>query len=727
MALIKNASPQVILLGAEDKSSRVVAPESIPLPQHLPLFMFFAKRGTTDRMVVDATTCRLLYGDDTLEPNEKYFNHATRFMVAALGAPNVCMTKRIIPSDAGARSNANIYIDIIESNIPNYVRDSNGNLIADVNTNDYQVDETSPTISGYKIKFILETATKDNAIGSLKIKEGTMSEEVVGADGVTITRKSKMYPFMQAIAKYQGEDYNNIGFSINSLTGDAHDSSLAAQFKSLIYSFSLYTRENSKSSPTLYTSIYGDTAINFTFKARAIDPQNVNNRYDFEYMFKNNWFNESDSLKPLKYKDYEDIYFYRDEFETVLKMLVEKEKEYVSLKEQVWGDGEKASNFGWYDFSSANKDTIVEEFGMINPFTGRTTKDVKYFSFTIADENPKLARNQREINIGSTTPTFLGGGSDGTLSNEEFEKGVVAEMKKYLDSESQYHDLAVNVESVFYDSGFTLATKKELINFISLRKDTALMLSVHDDSIGTKKTTLSEKRAIALALGNRLKLAPESTAFGTGVCRGMVIGFNGELRDGSSENPVPGTYWLMNKAAKMMGKSTGVWDRSLIFDKAPGNIIEDLINIDPVFIPAGIKPTLWDEGLVWASPYDRESFYVPALQTVYDNDTSVLNSYFPMMALCTLNKIAAATHREFSGTTDLTNAEFTKAVETFVQNKANGIFQDIVKVTAEATIDTKDELRGYSWHLTFKLYGGVMKTVMTAQTQVYRFSDLETA
>lgn len=723
MSLIKNASPQVILLGTEDKSTRVVTPDNEPLPQHLPLFMVFAKKGTTGRIIVDANEARLRYGDATFDANDKFYNHATRYLLAALGTPNKCMVKRIVPSDAGAKSNIAIYIDILESNIPNYIRNSYGKLVADVNTNDYKVDPINPTIPGYKIKFISEVATKDLDFGKLEVKEGTQRETVINADGSKTERVSTMYPFLQAKASYQGEDYNNIGFTINSLTGDNFDSSLASKLKSYLYSFSLYTRTSSAASGSLYSSLYGETAVQFVFKEKAINP-NTEARVDFEYMFANNWFNEKNNLMSTKPYDYEGIYIYHDYFNTVLKKLIAKEKAYVTLTETEWNDGESASTFGWYDFSTADSKKLDEEYGLLNPFTCRTSKDIKYFTFCIADENPTLAKNQKEINVTDTTPIYLNGGKDGTLSNEEFEAAVVSEMAKYLDTDSEYHDLAINVESVFYDSGFTLPTKKQLINFIAQRKDTSIALTTHDDSIGNKKLPLSEIRAIALALGNRIKLAPESTYFGTPVCRGTVIPFIGWLRDGT-ENPVPGTYWLLTKAAKMMGKSTGKWDRSAIFDKYPGNLIDNLIDIHPAFIPAGIKPTLWDEGLVWAQPYNRDSYQVPAMQTVYDNDTSVLNSYFPMMALCYCNKVAAEVWRELTGTTDLTDAEFVELCTNKFNEKLNNIFDGIVTVIPVVEITAKDAQRGYSWTTTIKLYGGVMKTVMTHQIQAFRFSDLE--
>ena len=47
-------------------------------------------------------------------------------------------------------------------------------------------------------------------------------------------------------------------------------------------------------------------------------------------------------------------------------------------------------------------------------------------------------------------------------------------------------------------------------------------------------------------------------------------------------------------------------------------------------------------------------------------------------------------------------------------------------VIPDVYIDEYDALRGYSWHLTNKMYANNSKTVMTYTTEVYRASDLTT-
>lgn len=990
MSLIKNASPQIILLGADDKSTRQVMPSPEPVPQHCPLFYIFAKKGPTDRLLLGPSKLNTIYGDETFDINDKFFNHQTRYLTRMGTYANTCMVQRLVPKSAGVRSNATIYMDILETELPNYKRNSDGGFVTDPDTGKLKVDENFPTIPGYKIKYVKEYSDTDTQVGMAKAKTGTMIEyldtattvwttigitgvpeklapnesatigvvqpggeafkitvdneavasydaatktitghsngvakftlettkegqaprtfdfsievsdalngltlstlnvtglrqelnsanptaqltitkdadsfnitssnpDVVRADtanssyaavkngtaivtistlgdtfinnktiiavvvngyisnktcnigvgqskfvklinydkitsskisptgfiGIDVTNgaivgikegasvisyldrkgntvetltvsvktdeqplavdeqetpfeyppvipdendivRSTMYPIFELKAKNQGEYYNNIGFTIGTNFGDDVDSKIISDLKSLPYKLALYTKTSKLGSPTVLRSLNSEPFVNFVFKEKAINP-NTDARMDFETVFKNNWYNETDQLKTLRYWEYENFYFYRDNFNMLTKMFLEKEKAFITDEPVEWTDGKISSTMSWFNFTTDDKDAIMEENQLINPFICKSSNNVNYFTIMLSDTQSELGEKQSIVSIASDNPIFLEGGSDGEITNEEFEALVVEKMQAYADPDSEVQDLAVNVESIFYDTGFSLDTKKELVNFISLRKDNALILTTHDDAKGEKYDNISDTRAIATALKNRLKLAPESEFYGTGVCRGLISGGTGKLRDGTSGNRIPLHYEIASKAADMMGSSTGIYDTSKMFDNYPGNTIDYLIDVQPAFIPAGIKPTLWNEGLVWAQPFDRSTYYFPALQTVYDNDTSVLNNFFVMMVLGNLNKVAYRLWSEFTGTSGMTNDEFIDAVT----NRANELLADkygnIVTVIPYVTLTDEDIQRGYSWTMKFKLYGNNMKTSAVYTTEVYRTSDL---
>jgi len=128
--------------------------------------------------------------------------------------------------------------------------------------------------------------------------------------------------------------------------------------------------------------------------------------------------------------------------------------------------------------------------------------------------------------------------------------------------------------------------------------------------------------------------------------------------------------------------------------------------------------------LVWAQPKDRSTYFIPAVQTVYDNDTSPMNSWLTVCALATLNRISSDAWREFTGTSTMSDAEFKDAVLSYLNARIQGIFDGMMVVIPEVVISQADAQRGYSWGHTFRLYAGNMKTKMVSHTEVYRLSDL---
>ena len=725
MSIIKNASPQFIALGTDDKSIRQVLPEPEAYPQHLPLFFIFAKKGTTERLLLSANNFTATYGSGAFEPKEKFFNHATRFLRDIAGTGNSCIVQRVVPTDAGVRANATIWIDILETMLPNYVRTSNGDYIAVDEINSYKLDPDRPYIKGYKIKFIKEYNTvSEPKVGLEKPRTGTMIDADSG-------EQSMMYPFLEIRAKYQGEYYNNIGFSIESLFGDEVDANNLAYNKTMPYKLALYTRKDASSSPDVLRSLYGEPSVEFAFQphSRPEPVLNLNSdlRYDLEYVFSQNWFNETDELKPIVYNDYAEFYFYKEYYEEVLTKVARLEREFVSVNEKVWADGEEAPTISWYDFTTDDPEEILAESLVINPFTCKTSKNVKLHCLAPSNVASDFAKGQSEVTISDSTPVFLSGGSDGSCTLDMFEKLVIKEMDKYVDENSEVMDLAINVESIFYDSGFSLDTKKELISFISLRKDTILILNTHDAGLGEKYKPLSDQRGVAVALKNRLKLAPESVYYGTPCARGMIFAGTGVLRDGSTLDRIPLNYELGLKAGRMMGAGNAEWKMEFLFDKQPGNVLDYLVDIQPKFIPQGVKPTLWNAGIVWAQPKDRINFHFPALQTVYDNDTSVLNSFFTIMAVSYCTKIAHETWRMFTGAVGMSNGVFINEVTNYARKRLQNKFGSIITVEPTVEITEEDELRGYSWHMNFKLYAYNMKTVAVYTTTTYRQGDDGTA
>lgn len=726
MSIVKNASPEIILLGADDQSGRAVPLESAPLPKHLPIFFLYTKKGPVERKVVDSDTFNMLYGSESLTVSEPYYNFSSRFAAAGLSYNASCMIQRIVPEDAGVKANCVVYMDVLKTHVVNYVRNSDGSLVPNKNTNDYEIDMDNPVIEGYRVKWVREyiDANEEENLGTFTTKPGTMEDD----EG----NPSTMYPLFEARASNKGAYYNNVGFSIGSLFGSEVDESIKDGTQSLPFKLSIFTKKDENSSPTQFSTLYGEPYVLVSFREKATNPS-TQSRMDFERMVDTQFYNTIDDTLSYVYPDLEGIHFYRNYYEEVTKMFMTTEAPFVSMTEKVWNDGKKASTLSWYDFTTVDQKQLLEEYYFLNPFALMTSKKVKYFTIVADDSISTTSKYAREVTMSADTPVFLAGGSDGTFSKEGFEKAVIKAMEKYADENSEYQDLAVNVESTLWDCGYSLETKLELTNFIVTRKDTTLMLSTHDAALGKKSLNLSDTRSVSTALRTRLKLCPESTYYGTPVARAIVVGGTMLLRDGSTDDRVPLTYDLMVKTCQMMGAADGKWKRDKLFDRVygsasnPGSLITMGVDIQPSYIPKNVKPSLWSNGLVWAQPFDISSYHFPAIQTIYEDDTSGLNNFLTMMALSAVTKINAEAWRRFTGTSSLSDGEFVDMVEEWLNSALpSDAFADVFKIANEVWLNDTDKLKGYSWQQATTIYSPNLRTQCTFTPIIRRLEDAPT-
>jgi hypothetical protein len=722
MAYIFNASPQVQDLGTDDRSTRQVYPEPIPTPQHLPLFFLFTKKGPTSRQLVDGAKRVQMFGKESFDPQGPYYNHATLFSDLVNREGNIHMIQRVVPTDAGPPANFRIWADVLQDAVPNYLRNDDGSIQLDPATGDPLVDTANPTIPGLRIKFYREIITDSNGFdyGSATMNVGYMDD---GSGN-----QSTMYPILELKASSQGEYGNNAGIRIYPGLGDEAPSQVLEQGMFPFY-ISAINRINANSTAELIHSRFGEQQIRFVFKPNALDPV-TEAPFDLNAVFPDRYQNTEDPRYPLIYSDYDDIYVYTDNIETIIGTIITQEDPWISQTPiPVPGvTGGSISTLPWYDYTVDSAPELNEQKWLTNFLTFTSTKRAPYFTAWL-DPNPTqtaLPTEFSEIQFGKYNNLWMGGGSDGTMDNTMYESLVVQQMQDYLDPDSRVMDTAINVESILYDSGFTLDTKKELCNFIALRKDTFVSLSTWDVCLN-QPLSVADEQATALALRTRLELFPESTYFGTPVMRGMVVGHSGKLRGVQYQKRVSPLAEIAIKSARYMGAGNERWKNGFAFDAAPGSILEYIYDIAPDFIPASTKPLLWDEGLVWVQPYDRRSFFFPALQTVYYNDTSVLNSYFTALAICYINKVAHRAWRRFTGTSGLTNAQFADRVKQYVTQELAYRFDNRYITIPEVIFTQADLTRGYSWTLVVKIGSPNMKTVMTTYVEAYRIEDLQQA
>lgn len=558
---------------------------------------------------------------------------------------------------------------------------------------------------------------------TIKVRKPKMVEKVVPVKVETVSyKRSTMYPIFEVKSKYHGEHYNNIGFSLNTNYGNRFDKIIAKGTKLFPYGLSLYHRESLRHAPEVTKTLSDENESTIVLTDASTRNPQTQAFIDFNNVFKSNWYNETSRLLPYKPFELEYFKIYDENLNKVLKDIFATELEAISFIPKQYNDG-VSTNFDWYDFIGDTKESLTDQFGLLNIFTCKTSKNVNLQTAILSMDRPELEPGQKEINIGSSKPIFLENGSDGTLTDEEFERLVKIELNKYLDNNSEVQDMAVNKETLFVDSGFSLDVKKAILNFQTLRKDTVTLLSTHMASLGKKYFNLDDTKAIGAVLNTAAKLSPESTYFGTNVARSMIIAGAGLLEDGTYDHYVPLTYEIMVKFCKFAGSPEGKWKYEHRFDSMPGNAITLVKDIQPSTIPNGVKPLLWETNIVYPQNSDRGEYFFPGLQTVYDNETSVLNNPYAMLGLSVSTRVGFKTWVWFTGNSSLKENEFVEAVENYGTNLLNDVFAGILKPVFKCILTEADIQRGNSWLNRIALYGNTGKTICQHDTEIYRMSD----
>lgn len=692
---IVNSTPLTTKLGIQDNSTRKLLLEPEALPSHCPKVWGYAQKGTGVPQLVVGNSRNQMFGDATFDPASKYFNHQTVVSNVFNKRGNAHMFQRIIPEDAGPKANYLLSLDVLATNIPQYVRDAQGEVMYSLATDLPLIDSDAPAVAGFKAKWVVTSVTSKTLgqtdaglFGSANVTDGDQTD---GAE------QSTRYPIMQFWANSEGEVFNLSGHRLWAATvdstGGANERMLLAN-KAFPYRLAAVRKPTETSSAKLVLTEDGVPYFDFTFKANQVNAETTE-QLSLEDIYLSKYQTVESPIANDKFADLSGFKIYHENIATLLAQFYALEKTHLNASS---------------DFTGA-----ADEMHLFNFMTGRSSAGVPYYTYMVDTSAVNAARLTESSNV------MAAGGSDGTMSLSLFAAKVAEEVAEYANPDSDLQDTARWPESVIYDTGFPMTTKLEMCKFISERKDTAVVLGTY--VVGEVPLTPSGEHARAVALRTRLQNWPESDYFGTNTLRGVIIGRHGLLIDSQYKGRLPLTIEFADKAAALAGASDGKWKADELFDMAPNNKITLFRDISDVYTPPKQHIKDWAVGLNYPMSFTRKTSYFPALKTVYDNETSVLNSVFVMMICQELQKIGERTHRNFSGVVSLTNAQLIEKVNKDVLRQCNGRFAGLVQVVPNAFISDGDEARGYSWTLPIEAYFNNMKTAMALSLQVYRMSD----
>lgn len=697
MSQIINAAPMTILRGIQDLSRRTVPPEPEVLPTHLPKIYIYAQKGPTTPELVVGNSRSQMYGDDTFDERGIFTTHQTILSNKVNAEGNAQMIERVLPADIGPRANFTLWADVLATDVVVYQRNADGSFVLDELTGAKVPAVPAATVEGYKIKWVLTNETTKVNETKFGTQTQTPGDQVGSLDGVAT--QSVRYPILQFWASSYGSYFNLAGLRLSAPTENtatAVDEVALTGLKAYPYRVSVIRKAKATSTPAIVMSEFGEAYFDFCLKPGAVHPS-FNSEFYLGDIFLDKYQNLTDPAFPKKYGDFGGMKVYQANVDTVLGLLYA---------------AEKAAADGHTDFSPTGTDETYK----VNFFTCTNSNGAPYNAVELIDTVAGA------IYLSESTNLYAAGATDGTMNELTLFPGLVAErVAGYADETSYLQDTAMYPESYIYDTGFPLTTKYELIKFIALRRDTFVALSTY--TVGGPELSAANENSIALSLMARIQAYPESDYFGTYVTRGLIMGRYGVLKNSNYKKKLPITIELASMAAKMMGAGNGRWNQEMLFDRAPRNQINMFKDINVTFTSTKVRNKDWDVGLNWVQTSTRSSYFIPALQTVYNDDTSVLNSFFFAACCVEMQKVAERVWRLFSGNVSLTDDVLFDRVNRAVEERSVGRFADLFKIVPAAYKTEADTARGYSYTLPISIYGNNMSTVATVELKAYRMSD----
>ena len=343
-------------------------------------------------------------------------------------------------------------------------------------------------------------------------------------------------------------------------------------------------------------------------------------------------------------------------------------------------------------------------------------------------------------------PIFAQGGDDGFHNySVSVVENRIDRARKYedavriwlasIDDTDSVIDMAQYPYSTLWDSGFVAETKKEFKNLLKYRKDiwiapavTSIYRYLEDtngDLIFETQPALTTQESISLGAYYRSIFSgiPESEAYGTPTVRATLMGQDGVNRKSRYRKRQSLNVDLFEKVCKYCGSGDSKWKSQYAFDQGGLNTIKDWQDISMDYISPTATDNAWDAGLIYVQNLDERNKFYPSYQTIYPDDTSVLNNIFTMMACCWIEKNHFKAWTTVTGDSKSTNLEIAERLDQYLNSRLMNAFDGRFITVSKTYYTDSDEANGFSFTTDTTIYSNVTKRVANYKIIAYRMSD----
>lgn len=684
---LTNATPRIIFGGINDKSRGTLSRGAITYPQHAPLLRLWCETGPDETIYIgnDSGSFNGLYGSQTLNRRSKFYNLQSMLAEKLLGQGNGFFVKRLIPEDA-RKARILIGFEYVEDLIPAVqTRLSGFNYDGTIQPGS---DASLPPVEGYRARIVLMPVTAEP--GMAQPIPGTLLSEATG-------NQSTIYPLFELPASHFGKAGDNLGIRIWSPThasNEVFDEATANRFGTRMYRMQFMQKIGNTNTPAIVLTAMGEDYVDVCFQ-EGVYSDSTDKEYYIADALKQAYNDDGleSGLAPLR-SPFDDIHVYADNIAAMQELVYEAELE---------GNPAAAQ--------------YMNAPGQVDIFTGLGVDGDPYQSLYL------LGPLDGGIALGQGTTVYAVGGEDGTINHQKYEELVTLENVAFGQLGDIYENIAKYPFSHIYDTGLSMDGKIQMMNVLAARRDLKCVFTTYVEAEG-RAPTLSEELSRGQVLETRLQAFPESTLYGTGVCRAEIIYQTGELMGGRYPRPVPQIIDYAVKWAKFAGAGTGILRDGADPDQEPNNIVTEVKNLNVPYFNARAQANAWSSGGTYSQTYDVRSNYYPCIRSVYSDETSVLLSPITVNIACDLARMIVRIHAKFSGNAKLTKEQLAERCDKAIIAETNGRYAGRVVIEPETYFTEDDDNNGFSWHCKVRLYANNPRTTMFFELETYRTEAL---
>lgn len=658
MSNIYSPAPNTTITGILDEYNTPIVPNVTPTAFSNMLAFTFAKKGPVDTGIwATGTKLISIFGPEVVELNNQYTTHYTLYTKYANSVSNPIDMIRVVPSDIGPKPTISLWAEYVHDNVPNYERDPITNdFILDASGNKIKIGE----VPGLKIRFFKKDVA-DGLIGKSTSQLGS----ITGTNG-----QSKIVPLFEFQHNWYGEDGNNVGIRIFPAfnIGDNVAQVSASELEKTGFPFrlQLVRRTSASISGNVISTAVGQPYVEGSFKPGTIHPLSKAN-YDLVKLAQKEYSDLRSDDAPV-YADIGKIHVYEAHVKEI--------------------------------FDALNTYVGEENSYAVNPFTGVDFDGIAY------DCYESLPSTQDTFRFNTTSTAFLTGGSDGTLTYEEFNKAV----RRYLEQvvawdEHIITNMARHPIKLVLDTGFSMETKDILIHFtLGILKGCALITTPQDVTLPVNDEI--KDAAIIKALSAKIASYPESTI--TTSTRAIIVGRCGELVNTTYPGIVPVSYAVFTRIVDMFGSPTGMINVNKIMQEIPNKLINEFSSFSYDYQGRKARQRDWDYGAIIIEAYDQRQYQIPAYKSVYNKPTSILSDFGNVIIANDCIHQLYRTWQDISGVIGLTPEQLVERANEITRGYTKPEkYANLVVVTANNYLDSVDLNNGFSWHANVILQGNV--------------------